>query len=229
MRMAAPAEAMLMTSAMSSGETVVSARSRHARGLFAGIAVSYERVATLLSLGQDPRWRRALVESVGAQPEDRVLDVATGTGMVARALVSCYGCQVVGLDQSADMLAAGSADGRPLVRAQGERLPFADESFDHVTFTYLLRYVDDPAATIRELTRVLRPSGRLAAHEFGVPANPVWRFLWRLYTRQSRSASGHPCWRTGETTTSRDSICFSGPPVPGSATFALTARWGSIL
>jgi len=181
--MAAPAEAMSMTSATPSGETVVSARSRHARGLFAGIAVSYERVATLLSLGQDPRWRRALVESVGAQPEDRVLDVATGTGMVARALVSCYGCQVIGLDQSADMLAAGSADGRPRVRAQGERLPFADESFDHVTFTYLLRYVDDPAATIRELTRVLRPSGRLAALEFGVPANPVWRFLWRLYTR----------------------------------------------
>src|SRR5229473_3063543 len=81
------------------------------------------------------------------------------------------------------MLAAGSADGRPRVRAQGERLPFADESFDHVTFTYLLRYVDDPAATIRELTRVLRPSGRLATLEFGVPANSVWRFLWRLYTR----------------------------------------------
>jgi ubiquinone/menaquinone biosynthesis C-methylase UbiE len=111
--MAAPAAAMSMTSATSSSEPVVSARSRHARGLFAGIAVSYERVATLLSLGQDPRWRRALVESVGAQPEDRVLDVGTGTGMVARALVSCYGCQVIGLDQSADMLAAGSADGRP--------------------------------------------------------------------------------------------------------------------
>src|SRR5712692_2475567 len=93
MRMAAPAEAMSMTSATPSGETVVSGRSRHARSLFAGIAMSYERVATLLSLGQDPRWRRALVESVGAQPEDRVLDVATGTGMVARALVSCYGCQ----------------------------------------------------------------------------------------------------------------------------------------
>src|SRR5207253_3495671 len=88
-RMAAPAEAMLMTSARPSGETVVSARARHARGLFAGIAVSYERVSTLLSLGQDPRWRRALAESVGAQPEDRVLDVATGTGMVARAVVSC--------------------------------------------------------------------------------------------------------------------------------------------
>jgi demethylmenaquinone methyltransferase / 2-methoxy-6-polyprenyl-1,4-benzoquinol methylase len=164
-------------------EADVSARSRHARRLFAGIAISYERVATLLSLGQDLRWRRALVAAVRANPEDSVLDVATGTGMVARRLESQYGCQVIGLDQSAEMLAAGCVDGRPLVRAQGERLPFADESFDHVTFTYLLRYVDDPALTICELARVLRPGGRLATLEFGVPANPLWYFLWRLYTR----------------------------------------------
>ncbi len=172
-------------------ESAVSARSRHARRLFAGIALSYERVATVLSFGQDPRWRHALVAAICAKHEDRVLDVATGTGMVARALVSRYGCRVIGLDQSADMLAAGSADGRPLVRAQGERLPFADESFDHVTFTYLLRYVDDPAATMCELARVLRPGGRVATLEFGVPANPIWRFLWRLYTRIGLPLAGH--------------------------------------
>jgi demethylmenaquinone methyltransferase / 2-methoxy-6-polyprenyl-1,4-benzoquinol methylase len=164
-------------------ESKISTRSRHARQLFAGIAISYERVATLLSFGQDPRWRHALVAAVRARPEEHVLDVATGTGMVARALECKYGCRVIGLDQSADMLAAGSTDGRPLVRAQGERLPFADESFDHVTFTYLLRYVDDPAATLRELARVLRPGGRLATLEFGVPANSLWRLLWRAYTR----------------------------------------------
>ena len=164
-------------------ESAASARSRHARRLFAGIALSYEWVATVLSLGQDPRWRRALAAAVCAKNTDRVLGVATGTGMVARALVRRYGCRVIGLDQSADMLAAGSAAGHPLVRAQGERLPFADELFDHVTFTYLLRYVDDPAATMRELARVLRPGGRVATLEFSVPANPIWRFLWRLYTR----------------------------------------------
>ena len=140
-------------------ESAASARSRHARRLFAGIALSYEWVATVLSLGQDPRWRLALVAAIQAKREERVLDVATGTGMVARALVRRYGCQVIGLDQSADMLAAGSADGRPLVRAQGERLPFADESFDHVTFTYLLRYVDDPAATGEQPAWKLSPSG----------------------------------------------------------------------
>ena len=180
-------------------QSALSARSRHARRLFAGIAASYERVATLLSLGQDPRWRRALVAAIRARPEDRVLDVATGTGLVARTLVSRYGCRVVGLDQSADMLAVAAADGRPLVRAQGERLPFGDESFDHVTFTYLLRYVDDPAATLCELARVLRPGGRLAALEFGVPANPVWRWLWRLYTRIGLPLAGRvlsPAWAT---------------------------------
>lgn len=178
-------------------QSVVSSRSRRARHLFAGIAVSYERVATVLSLGQDPRWRRALVAAVCAQPGDRVLDVATGTGMVARSLVSQYGCRVVGLDQSGDMLAAASDDGGPLVCAQGERLPFADETFDHVTFTYLLRYVDDPAATLGELARVLRSGGRLAALEFGVPANPLWHFLWRLYTRIGLPLAGRvlsPSW-----------------------------------
>jgi len=70
-----------------------------------------------------------------------------------------------------------------LVRGRAEALPFADATFDHVTFTYLLRYVDDPAATVRELARVLRPGGRLAALEFGVPASPLWSVLWRLYTR----------------------------------------------
>ncbi len=97
------------------------------------------------------------------------------------------------------MLAAGSLDGRPLVRAQGERLPFADASFDHVTFTYLLRYVDDPAATMGELARVLRPGGHIATLEFGVPANPISRCLWRLYTRIGLPLAGRvlsPAWGT---------------------------------
>ena len=77
-----------------------------------------------------------------------------------------------------------------LVRAQAERLPFGNETFDHVTFTYLLRYVDDPAATLRELARVLRPGGHLAALEFGVPTHPVWKVFWRLYTRVGLPLAG---------------------------------------
>jgi demethylmenaquinone methyltransferase/2-methoxy-6-polyprenyl-1,4-benzoquinol methylase len=156
-----------------------------AKRIFTGIAVSYDRVSTILSLGQDPRWRRALVDAIDARPTDRVLDVATGTGMVAQALHDRYGCAVVGLDQSADMLrVARTRDGvfEELIEARAERLPFTDALFDHLTFTYLLRYVDDPAATMRELARVVKPGGRVAMVEFGVPGG-MWRPPWRLYTR----------------------------------------------
>lgn len=158
---------------------------RDAERIFTGIGRSYDRVAAVLSFGQDPRWRRALVDAIGARPGDRVLDVATGTGMVAEALARRYGCRVVGLDQSADMLAvARERNGvfEQLVEARAERIPFADETFDHLTFTYLLRYVDDPAATMRELARVVKPGGRVAMVEFGVPGG-LWHPLWYLYTR----------------------------------------------
>ena len=155
-----------------------------ARRIFSGIGATYEKAGALLSFGQDARWRAKLISLVRASPQDVVLDVATGTGLVARALREEYGCQVVGLDQSADMLSAAAArDGHiPLVRARAESLPFADDSFDHVTFTYLLRYVDDPAYVIRELARVIRPGGRIVALDFGVPANVTIRGLWRGYT-----------------------------------------------
>src|ERR1700716_220460 len=145
---------------------LASPRKQHALELFAGLPRHYDAAGAVLSFGQDPRWRRALVGVVGADPDHRVLDVATGTGMVARALVRASGCRVVGVDQSRQMLGrarevtAGdpSLAGRiEFMEAYAERLPFGDGEFDHVTFTYLLRYVDDPGATLRELVRVLKP------------------------------------------------------------------------
>jgi demethylmenaquinone methyltransferase / 2-methoxy-6-polyprenyl-1,4-benzoquinol methylase len=169
-----------------------STRKHHALELFAGLPRHYDRVATVLSFGQDPRWRRTMVAAVDAHPGERVLDVATGTGLVAQAVVRRYGCTVVGLDQSPEMLAAANArlardptlrTRVTLVTGEAERLPFADGDFDHLTFTYLLRYVDDPGATLRELARVVRPGGRVASLEFAVPSSPVWRALWTIYTR----------------------------------------------
>src|SRR3954470_16069311 len=168
-----------------------SERKRHALELFAGLPRHYDRVGAVLSFGQDPRWRRTMVDAVQAGPDERVLDVATGTGLVAQALVRRYGCTVVGLDQSAAMLDGARARlerdvalGRrvSLVAGEAEHLPFADGEFDHLTFTYLLRYVDDPAATMRELARVVRPGGRVASLDFGVPPNPILRTMWRAYT-----------------------------------------------
>jgi demethylmenaquinone methyltransferase/2-methoxy-6-polyprenyl-1,4-benzoquinol methylase len=169
-----------------------SSRKRHALELFAGLPRHYDRAGAVLSFGQDPRWRRAMVAAVDARPGERVLDVATGTGLVAQALVRRYGCTVVGLDQSPEMLAGARArlarepalgTRVTLVTGEAERLPFADGEFDHLTFTYLLRYVDDPGGTLRELARVVRPGGRVASLEFAVPGSPVWRALWTIYTR----------------------------------------------
>jgi demethylmenaquinone methyltransferase/2-methoxy-6-polyprenyl-1,4-benzoquinol methylase len=163
-----------------------------AERIFTGIARSYDRVATILSFGQDPRWRKKLVDAIGASPRDRVLDVATGTGMVADELVRRYRCTVVGLDQSADMLAiARTRNGvfEQLVEGRAERLPFPDASFDHLTFTYLLRYVDDPALVMRELARVVKPGGVIAMQEFGLPRG-IWRPLWELYVRVGLPLAG---------------------------------------
>ena len=163
-----------------------------AKTLFAPLGPTYERCATILSLGQDPRWRRFLVSRVGAKPSDRVLDVATGTGMVARELVAQYDCRVVGVDQSTGMLAEARrrTNGHlELVEASADSLPFPAREFDALTFTYLLRYVEDPAATLRELARVVKPGGVVAALEFGVPRG-LWRALWELYVRVGLPAAG---------------------------------------
>ena len=160
----------------------MSARHEHAKALFAPLGPTYERYSALLSFGQDPRWRRFLVSRIEAGPNDTVLDVATGTGLVARELIRSKGCRVVGVDQSAEMLAV-AREHLPreieLVEADAERLPFEDSSFDGLTFTYLLRYVDDPGATLRELARVVRPGHSIAMLEFAVPglARPAWE-VW---------------------------------------------------
>ncbi|HEX5309465.1 MAG TPA: class I SAM-dependent methyltransferase [Solirubrobacteraceae bacterium] len=167
--------------------------------LFAPLPRHYDRVAAALSFGQDPRWRARMVGAARAAANDRVLDVATGTGLVAQALVRRYGCHVVGLDQSPQMLARAReriasdpwlGERVTLVQGEAERLPFADGEFDHLTFTYLLRYVEDPAATLGELARVVRPGGRIASLEFAVPSQALWRAAWRLYTHVGLPALG---------------------------------------
>ena len=176
-----------------------SARTRRALELFAPLGPTYERYARLLSLGQDPRWRRFLVSRVEAGPGDEVLDVATGTGAVARELLRQKGCAVVGVDQSPEMLAV-AREHLPatvkLVEASAEHLPFEDASFDALTVTYLLRYVDDPGTTLAELARVVRAGGTVASLEFAVPAG-LWRPLWRAYVGAVLPAAGRivsPGW-----------------------------------
>ncbi len=170
---------------------MVSVRKRHAVELFRGLPHHYDTVVAVMSFSQDPRWRRALVDAVAPAPGMRILDVATGTGMVAFALAA-RGAEVVGLDQSEAMLGAARArlqrtpqlaSRLSFMLGEAEALPFADGEFDALSFTYLLRYVDDPRATMRELARVVKPCGRIGMVEFGVPGDPVLRGLWRIHTR----------------------------------------------
>jgi demethylmenaquinone methyltransferase / 2-methoxy-6-polyprenyl-1,4-benzoquinol methylase len=173
--------------------------------LFAPLGPTYDRYARLLSFGQDPRWRRFLVSRLDVGPGDTVLDVATGTAAVAMELAGRTSCRVIGLDQSPEMLetgrarveAAGLAGRIELVEGTADRLPFDDESFDGLTFTYLLRYVDDPGATMQELARVVKPGGTIAMLEFGVPRG-VARAAWELYVGVGLPLLGavvSPGWR----------------------------------
>ena len=161
-----------------------------AKELFAPLGPTYDRVGATLSFGQDPRWRRFLVSRL---PKDggHVLDVATGTGLVAAELLR-NGFDVTGVDQSADMLRRARERFGPrieLIEASAERLPFPDGSFDHLTVTYLLRYVDDPGLTLAELARVVRAGGVVASLEFGVP-DGLARPAWELYVRAGLPLAG---------------------------------------
>ena len=161
-----------------------------ARALFAPLGGDYDRWAAILSFAQDPRWRRFLIEHVPVAEDARVLDVATGTAAIARGLVRRYGCRVVGIDQSPQMLdgardriaKAGLADRIELRLGSAEELAFEEGSFDALTTGYLLRYLDDPLQTMSDLLRLIGPGAPFALLDFGVPPKPLARGAWHLYT-----------------------------------------------
>lgn len=171
---------------------------RFAQDLFDGLPDRYDLLVEVLSLGQNRRWRREMLEHVGPVGPHRVLDVATGTAGVALDLARRPGALVTGVDLTSGMLvrgarnvaANGAADVVHLVSARAEELPFDDATFDGLTFTYLLRYVADPAATVRELARVVKPGAPVASLDFHLPSNPVARGLWWLYTRIALPVAG---------------------------------------
>jgi demethylmenaquinone methyltransferase / 2-methoxy-6-polyprenyl-1,4-benzoquinol methylase len=170
-----------------------------AQELFDGLPRRYDALAEVLSFGQNGRWRNEMARHVEDGRPSSILDVATGTAGVALELVGRTPARVTGLDLTHAMLRrgqerierAGATDRVQLVVGQAERLPFPDATFDALTFTYLLRYVADPAATLRELARVVKPGGSIASLEFAVPGNPFWRAWWWAYTRLVLPVAGY--------------------------------------
>ncbi len=122
-----------------------------------------------------------MVDGLGLSPGSRVLDVAAGTGSITR-LMESRGLDVLSVDQSREMTQLAKRRGAAAVLATAERLPFADGTFDGVTFGYLLRYVDDVSRCLGELVRIVRPGGVVGMVEFGRPRG-AWRPGWWLYTR----------------------------------------------
>jgi demethylmenaquinone methyltransferase / 2-methoxy-6-polyprenyl-1,4-benzoquinol methylase len=205
--------------------TELDTRNRFARQLFAPLPDRYDRLAELLSFGQNGRWRRAMVDRLIASPAPAdatsrvVADIAAGTAGVSLQIADRTGARVIGLDLTEQMLrqgarnvaSAGASGHVSLINARAEQLPLADASVDALTFTYLLRYVDDPQATLAELARVVRPGGVMASLEFNVPPSAFWRFWWRGYTALVLPAgglvTGGPEWyRVGR---------FLGPSIAG--------------
>ena len=195
---------------MTTGEPSASAENAFASDLFHGLPERYDLLAEILSFGQNGRWRQELVSRIKASDPRRVLDVATGTAGVAIAIANQSSATVTGIDISEPMLARGrrrvdshGLGGRINLQAgRAEELPFDTGYFDAVSFTYLLRYVQDPAATMAELARVVRPGGVMASLDFFVPPNRAWRAAWWFYTRFVLPAAGMALggpewWRVG--------------------------------
>ena len=174
-----------------------------AQELFDALPDRYDRLAELLSFGQNGRWRRAMLSHITPSTPPVVLDVASGTAGVAIQLAQrSPTTRVVAVDLTSQMLRRGQHNvheaglSRRIALSVGraEELPFPSAAFDALTFTYLLRYVADPQATLDELARVVKPGGAVASLEFNVPPSRFWAPCWWLFTRLILPAAG---WLSG--------------------------------
>ena len=152
--------------------------------LFDGAARHYNRIGRMLDLGSGPRYRRGVLRRAGLRPGMRLLDVATGTGLLAHGAAGILSepGRVIGVDPSRAMLReARNALSGPLVQGRAEALPFRDNLFDMLSMGFALRHVADIEVAFREYRRVLKPAGRLVLLEMSRPASPLSRRLIQVH------------------------------------------------
>ncbi len=168
------------------------------RRMFDAVAKRYDVTNDVLSLGQDRRWRREVIDAIDPQRGDVVLDLAAGTGTSSQPFAD-RGATVVPCDFSVGMLRVGkqARPALPFVAGDGTRLPFGDDTFDAVTISFGLRNIVDPRAGLAELRRVTRPGGRLVVCEFSHPTNDALRtiymeYLMKALPRVAKAVSSSP-------------------------------------
>ena len=174
-------------------------RPREVASMFDDVAARYDLTNDVLSLGQDRRWRRAVREAVAAQPGERVLDIAAGTGTSSEPFADAGVDVVAGrlLARHAAGRASGAAPTWPSPRPTRCACRSPTTSFDAVTMSFGLRNVADPDAALREFLRVTRPGGRLVVCEFSQPTNAAFRkvyaeYLMRALPPVARRVSSNP-------------------------------------
>ena len=197
--------------------------------MFDDVARRYDLTNDILSLGQDRRWRRIVLDAIDPQPGERVLDLAAGTGTSSQPFRD-RGAYVVPCDFSLGMLRQGKKQlpQLPFVAGDGTRLPFADETFDAVTISFGLRNIVDPEQGLGELRRVTRPGGRIVVCEFSSPTWSPFRtvyieYLMRALPTIARAVSSSP-----------DAYVYlaesirAWPDQPGLAEWMRTAGWTGV-
>ncbi|RRO13042.1 demethylmenaquinone methyltransferase [Saccharopolyspora rhizosphaerae] len=169
---------------------------REVAAMFDGVARRYDLTNTVLSFGQDRRWRKVTRQLLAPQQDEKVLDLAAGSG-VSTVEFARSGAYCVAADFSLGMLSVGKDRGVPLVAADALHLPFADDAFDAVTISFGLRNLADTVAGLREMRRVVRPGGRLVVCEFSTPTWQPFRgvymnYLMRALPPIARAVSSNP-------------------------------------
>lgn len=156
--------------------------------LFDGCARYYNHIGRMLDLGSGPAYRKWAVRRAGLRPGMRLLDVATGTGLLARGAVSVVGKsgRVIGVDPSRGMLqeAQKALSSAPLVQGRAEALPFRNAAFDMLSMCFALRHVPDLDAAFQEYYRVLKPGGRLLVIEVSRPDSAILRAMFRIHLQK---------------------------------------------
>jgi demethylmenaquinone methyltransferase / 2-methoxy-6-polyprenyl-1,4-benzoquinol methylase len=169
---------------------------REVAAMFDGVARRYDLTNTVLSFGQDRRWRKVTRQLLAPQQDEKVLDLAAGSG-VSTVEFARSGAYCVAADFSLGMLSVGKGRGVPLVAADALHLPFADDAFDAATISFGLRNLADTVAGLREMRRAVRPGGRLVVCEFSTPTWQPFRgvymnYLMRALPSIARAVSSNP-------------------------------------